>query len=54
LVVKTGDAFRFGLGLGEGGEQERGQDGYDRNNDQQFDKGKGVRCWEGEAGVAVV
>jgi hypothetical protein len=41
LVVQTHRLGRFGLRLGEGGQEQRGQNGNDGYDDQQLDKREG-------------
>ena len=41
-IVQTGNPFALGLGRGEGGQQQGGQNGDDGDHHQQFDEGEGA------------
>src|SRR5712671_4132623 len=41
-AVHAGDALGLGFGLGQGRQEHPGQDGDDRNDDQQFNQGEGA------------
>ena len=45
LVVDALNALRSGLGPGQGGQEERGQDGNDGDNHQQLDESETRTAW---------
>src|SRR5690606_6925145 len=48
-IVHAGDALGFGFGATERRQQHAGEDGDDRDDDEEFDQGEGARVLRGLA-----